>query len=257
MIPSMKTIAIANHKGGVGKTATAHALGEALATEHGCRVLLVDNDAQASLTGACGISKVEKGLAEVLMGDLSIDQAQIELISGLYLLPSDLSLATLEQRVSGRPDRVFMLRDALSVVAHDFDLAVVDCAPNLGLLTMNALAAADAVLVPTQPQAVDLQGLQLFLETLTQIKKEINPSLELFGVLLTFFDNRLNHHRNALEATVSEGFPILDVKIGRSVRVAEAAEKGMSVVTSDPKNPQAENYRQLAAFVDRWLSGKS
>ena len=221
-------------------------------------MLLVDNDAQASLTGACGVSEVEKGLAEVL-GDaknLALHEVMIEIAPKLTLVPADLALAPVEMRLQAQPRAGYLLQDALATIAGDFDIVLIDCAPNLGLLTINALAAADAVLVLTQPQSVDQKGMRIFLEAVERIRADLNPALKLFGVLVTFFDSRFNHHREVVRQMQNAGYPVLDVKIGRSVRVAEAAASGKSVVTADPKNPQAENYRKLAALVAQWLTGE-
>jgi len=130
---------------------------------------------------------------------------------------------------------------------------VIDCPPSLGLLTINALSAANAVLIPTQAQIVDLRGLRLFLETLEQVRREINPDLETLGILLTFYDRRLMHHRDAMDALLRAGQPVLEVQIGRSVKVAEAATVGETVVTYDPENPQSSAYQELAKVVDGWL----
>ena len=249
----MEIIAIANHKGGVGKTATAHALGEALADLTGLQVLLVDLDPQAGLTGACGVAGVELGLAEVFSGEASIPEILVGLAPNLKLAPADLALAPLEMSLNNRPGRVKLLKNAFDSLGEDFDLALVDCPPNLGLLTMNALVAADCVLVPTQPQAIDRRGLKVFLDAVKQVKESLNPSLELFGVLITFYDHRFNHHQSAVNAMLLDGIPVLDVKIGRSIRVAEAAERGKSIVSYDPRNPQAENYWKLAASIEAWV----
>ena len=250
----MKTIAVANHKGGVGKTATAHALGEALALERDQRVLLVDNDSQASLTGAFGISDVWDGWAEVLAGEIALSDVLVDVVQNLKLAPADLALAPLEMSLSGRPKRGSFIKDALDSVKADFDIALIDCSPNLGLLTMNALAAADGVLIPSQPQIVDVKGLNVFLDAVAQVQEGLNPSLELIGVLMTFFDARFIHHKKVLETMLEEGFPVLDIKIGRSVRVAEAAEKGKSIITAYPMNPQAANYRKLAEILHGWVA---
>jgi chromosome partitioning protein len=254
----MKTLAIANNKGGVGKTATVHALGEALAYEHDQRVLLVDNDSQASLTGACGVSDVDVGLAEVLGSarELPLAESLVTLGPNLKLVPADLALAPLELRLRAHPKAGSLLRDVLATIDDDFDIALLDCAPNLGLLTINALAAADAILVLTQPQAVDLKGMRIFLEAVGRVRVDLNQSLKLFGILVTFYDDRFNHHRDVVSQMQNAGYPVLGVKIGRSVKVAEAAGMGKSVVTADSKNPQAENYRKLAALVEQWLTGR-
>jgi chromosome partitioning protein len=252
----MKTLAVANHKGGVGKTATAHALGVGL-TALGWRVLLVDTDPQASLTQACGVGDVSRrSLAEVLgganPGELALSDIIINLDDRLSIAPADIALAAVELGLTSRLGRENVLKKALASVSG-FDLVIIDCPPSLGLLTVGSLVAADAVLIPTQPQAVDLRGLRIFMDTLIQLRDELNPDLEILGVLITFYDNRLNHHKAALEAMQSAGLPIMTTKIGRSVRVAEAAGAAQSVITFEPQNPQAENYNQLAEEIGEWL----
>jgi chromosome partitioning protein len=147
-----------------------------------------------------------------------------------------------------------VLKKALASVGDTFDVALIDCPPSLSLLTVNALTAADAVLIPTQPQAVDLRGLRLFLSTLDNIRQELNPELQTLGILPTFFDSRLTHHKEAIGAMERAGLPLMNVRIGRSVRVAEAAANGETVVTFEPKNPQAQAYRELAEEIHQWLS---
>jgi len=253
----MRTIATANHKGGVGKTATVHALGTVLA-ERGTRVLMVDADPQSSLTGACGVSDVaDRSLAEVLStpGPTALPMKRIIRPLGdcLHLAPADIALAATELMLVTRMGRENVLKKALAPIAAQYDLCLIDCPPSLGLLTVNALTAADAVLVPTQPQIVDLRGLRLFLDTLEQIRQELNPSLELLGILPTFCDHRLVHHQEALHAMEEAELPLLPVHVGRSIRVAEAASCGESVMTYAPENPQAQAYRYLAEEVEKWL----
>lgn len=260
MMQTMNTIAIANHKGGVGKTATVQALGTALAADHGRRVLLVDADPQASLTGACGLEAeaADASLAEVMgtatPGSLALRDVIHELGTRLHLVPADLSLAASELGLVARIGRENVLRQALTAVAGGYDVCLIDCPPSLGLMTVNALTAADAVLIPTQPQIVDLRGLRLFLDTLGQIRQGLNPELETLGILVTFFDRRLIHHRGALETMEAADLPLLPVRIGRSIRVAEAATRGEAVTTYAPRNPQAKAYRRLGEAVEIWLS---
>ena len=256
----MKTIAIANHKGGVGKTATCHALGAGLAALHGQRVLMVDIDPQASLTGAGGVTDPGKSMADVLggakPGTFTIVNILQELQPGLYLAPSDITLAPAEMGLTQRLSRESVLKKALGTVANDFDVCLVDCPPSLGLLTLNALVAADAVLIPTQPSPVDLRGLTLFMQTLQEIR-EVNPGLTTLGVLLTFFDQRSNTHNNVLQGMKQSGWPVLDVIIGRTVRIMEAAAVGKSIYDFEATNPQAENYRQLTEVVYQWLNKRT
>lgn len=254
----MYTIAVANHKGGVGKTATAHVLGTVMARDTGRRVLLIDMDPQSSLTGACGVTDAAgASMTEVLGGALSgvlpLQRVIRTLGQGLGLAPADLSLASAELGLVSRMGRENVLRRSLETLDGEYDLGVIDCPPSLGLLTINALSSANAVLIPTQAQIVDLRGLRLFLDTLEQVRREINPDLETLGILLTFFDRRLTHHRDAMDTLLRAGQPVLDVQIGRSVKVAEAATIGETVVTYDPENPQTQAYQELAKAVDAWL----
>jgi chromosome partitioning protein len=255
----MRTLAVANHKGGVGKTATAHALGAILAGECARRVLLIDVDPQASLTGACGAygGSGAASLADVI-GDAQPGAAALadtlrELAPGLWLAPADISLAVSELGLVARMGRESVLRKALAQVGRRFDVCLIDTPPGLGLLTVNALVAADAVLVPTQPQGADLRGLRLFLDTIDRVR-DLNPRLVILGILPTFYDGRLNHHRDALEAMRAAGLPVMAVTIGRSVRVAEAAAAGQALPTYAPDNPQTAAYRDLAKVIDAWLS---
>jgi len=255
----MQVIAIANHKGGVGKTATTFTLGAVLA-DRGRRVLLVDIDPQSSLTGSAGIENQDgRSLAEVLgtgaePGKVPLTEVIQPLADRLDIAPSSLTLAVTELSLVTRMGRENALKKALHLVSEKYDVVLIDCPPSLGLLTVNALTAAHATLIPTQPQAVDLRGLKLFLDTLERIREELNANLETLGILPTFFDRRLTHHNEAIKAMREANLPILSTHIGRSVRVAEAAATGQSVVTYDAKNIQSEAYRSLGAEVEQWLA---
>lgn len=253
----MKTIAIANQKGGTGKTATAHALGVVLAGR-GYRVLLLDDDPQASLTWACGVSEAEgRSLADVVgdseEGERLLSEVVQALSSGMDLVPSDIALASSELGLVVRMGRETVLKQALTAVSARYDVCLIDCPPSLGLLTVNALTAADGVLIPTQPEIVALRGLHLFLGTLNKVRRALNRDLETIGIVATFHDTRLTHHKKALAAMRDAGLPLLSVTIGRSVRVAESAATGQSVVTYERSNPRAQEYEALAEEVIQWL----
>jgi len=257
----VRTIAIANHKSGVGKTATTHALG-ALLAERGRRVLLVDLDPQADLTAFCGVESAAGGsLAEVLGGTLPgivpLRDILREVLPGLYLFlaPSDLALAPSELGLLSRMGREEALKHILHTVRDDFDLALIDCPSNLGLLSLNALTAATAVLIPTQPHIPDLRALWFFLATVEQVRHELNRELETLGILVTSYDWRLSHHRAAVEAMVSARLPLLPVGLGRSTQVSTSNSADEPTLTYLPTNREAQ--AELADLIERWLDARA
>lgn len=257
----MKVISIANHKGGTGKTAAARALGDYLANE-GYQVLLVDLDPQASLTMSCGYTDpVTPNMVDVVGGSKPgtkrLDQIIKPVKEGLDLAPSNLDLAVMELQIISRPGRDYIIKRALNKLTG-YDLAILDCGPNIGTLTINALVASDAVLIPTQPSIVDLTGVKRFIETVDMIRdQELNEDLEILGVVLTFYNERYNTHQSALEAMIAADWPVLDVTIGRSVRVSEAGALGQSVIEYEPGNPQSENYIELGRIIEKWLKNNN
>ncbi len=254
----MRVVAIANHKGGTGKTATCQNAGHALAGR-GLRVLLVDLDPQGSLTLACGVKDAAgRSMAGVIggasPGGLAMCEVLRELGPGLWIAPADIDLAACELGLISRLGREAVLRKAMHSLASQFDIALIDCPPSLGLLTVNALSVADAVLVPSAPTPADLRGTRLFLESVVQVRDALNPGLRVLGILPTFYDGRLALHRDALQAMQAAGLPVLSVMIGRSVKVAEAAGAGLALADYEPRNAQAANYVQLAEEILQCLS---
>jgi len=255
----MRTLAISNQKGGCGKTASTYALGEVLASR-GYRTLMVDADPQGTLTTSCHVRDTAgHSLAEVLgntePGTLTISDVAREIAPNLHLTPSDVALASSELGLFLRMAREMQLREALAAVADDYDVALLDCSPSLGLLVINALAAADAVLIPCIPQEADLRGLQLFLRTLDKVRAGINRRLQILGIVAVMYDARTIHHRSGLQAMIDAGLPVLPVTIGKSIRVAESVALGRSVVSTAPRNPRSAEYQRLAEEVIRWLDG--
>lgn len=251
----MITIALANQKGGTSKTHSTHALGVILA-RRGYRVLLVDMDPQSSLTSATGQSGADGNLSDVL-GENATARAVIRpLADNLDLLPGDIALATTELELVGIYGREGELLRALRPLADDYDICLMDCPPSLSLLTINALTAADGVLIPVVPQVQDLRGLNLFLGSLAKIRAKLNPELETIGILPTMHDGRLVHHNDAIEAMTGQGLRVLATRISRSVKVAEAAAAAESIVTYDPAHKITDEYNQLADEVIAWLKSE-
>lgn len=251
----MVTISLANQKGGTGKTHSTHALAEALASL-GYRVLLVDCDPQSSRTNACGIQSADLSLADVLTDGVGITAIIRSIAPNLSLAPADIAMANTELDLVNRMGRESELMRALAPVAGDFDICLIDTAPSLGLLAVNALNASDGAIIPTIPQVQDLRGLNLFMGTLQRIRERLNPDLETIGVLVTMYDARLVHHNDAVQAMRDAGLPIMQTKISRSVRVAESAAAGASIISYDPEHKISDEYRDLAREVQQWLESE-
>lgn len=246
----MKIIAVGNQKGGVGKTATVQNLGAVLSEEFKQRVALIDLDPQHSLTDACGVTNEFGSITAVFSEQVTLDTILVEAGNGMAIAPSDVTLAEVEAGLYTKIGRENKLKRMLPAIADHFDFCLIDCPPSLSLMTVNALAAADSVLVPCVPQMVDVRGLLLFFDgTIHDIQAEINPDLEILGILPTLYDSRLVHHQTVLAELNNAGLPVLPLSIGRSIRIAEAAAAGDSVLSYDPGNKQLKNYRKLAKVV--------
>lgn len=247
----MKTIAIAVQKGGTGKTTTAFNVAYEL-SEKGKRVLLVDLDPQANLTTDLTSMTFDKTIADVFgdryPGKLTLADVRYTYSGKLDFIPGSIDLAQSEMYLSGRLGRENILKKALVPIAEPYDFCLIDTPPSLGLLTINALSAASSVLVPILPAAHDIHSLQLFLQTI-QDMKDINPELSLLGVILNRYDKRLQLHRQAAEELRAAGLPLVEPFITQSVRITEATGDHKPLLKYDPKNPNNEAYSVIADLI--------
>ena len=247
-----KIIAIVNQKGGVGKTTTCVNLAAAL-TEAGKRVLLCDFDPQANATSGMGVDKtVSKGIYEVVIGDVPAADAVAHTRYG-DVLPSNKALAGAGIELISMERREFLLRDALNSLRDQYDYIFIDCPPSLELLTLNALCAADTLLVPVQGEYFALEGLSDLMNTVRLVRRSLNSRLELEGVLLTMFDGRTNLALQVAEE-VKHYFPgrVYATVIPRNVRLSEAPSHGKPITSYDRSSRGAEAYTALAAeFLKR------
>ncbi len=249
-----KVIAIANQKGGVGKTTTSVNLSACVA-EKGKRVLLIDLDPQGNSTSGLGVDK-DAALAstyDVIINHIPVTQALLPTgTQRLYLLPAQIALAGAEVELVSMMAREQVLKRALEPVREEFDYIFIDCPPSLGLLTLNALTAADTLLVPIQCEYYALEGLSQLMNTVMLVRKHLNPGLDVEGVVLTMFDARTNLSSQVV-AEVKKFFKnkVYDTIIPRSVRLGEAPSYGLPITAYDPKCTGAIAYMQLAGELIR------
>jgi len=242
-------IAVANQKGGVAKTTTVHALAAGL-VDRSRAVLAIDLDPQSSLSFAMGVEEEPAAsMHDVMMGKAEIADILYE-SNGIDLAPSSIDLAGAEMHLLTRTGREYVLQRALRPI-DGYDFVLIDCPPSLGILTINALTAAGEVLVPVQAETLSRRGVDQLLETVTDIRRFTNPELVVTGVLVTMFDARTRHGRQQLEQlTTVDGLKVLQPPIPKSVRVAEAPGRGLSVLGHARHNPAAEAYRAIVESLD-------
>ncbi len=247
-----RIIAVANQKGGVGKTTTAINLSACLA-EKEQKVLVIDIDPQGNTSSGLGIDKnnVENTVYELMLGEAELkDCIMVEVYPNLSVLPSNINLAGAEIELIGLENQQFILKTQIDKIRYEYDFIIIDCPPSLNTLTVNAMTAADTVLVPIQCEYYALEGLSQLMHTIDLVKQRLNPNLEIEGVVFTMYDARTNLSLQVVE-NVKETLTntIYKTIIPRNVRLAEAPSHGMQINIYDSKSAGAEGYRDLADEV--------
>jgi chromosome partitioning protein len=247
-----RVIAIANQKGGVGKTTTAINLAASLAANE-LRVLLVDMDPQGNSTTGLGITKRESlpTVYDVIAGRARLPEILVDIQpDGIHLAPSDRNLVAANIELVDSGQREFHLSKALAQIKNQFDFVLIDCPPALDLLTVNSLVAADSVLIPIQCEFFALEGISQLLDTIDRLREGLQPALAIEGILLTMFDERTNLARQ-VAADLRDFFQgeVFQTIVPRSIRLAEAPSFGKSILTYDPRSKGAESYIQLAKEI--------
>ena len=259
-----KVIAIANQKGGVGKTTTAVNLGVALGIS-GKKVLLIDADPQGSLTKSCKIDnadadKLEVTLSELMANEMTGEDKDYILINNsikqfetVDLIPSNISLSGTETALFNCMSRESVLKRTIEPLRQKYDVILIDCMTSLGMMTINALVAADSVIIPCEPSFLSVKGLDLLLHSIAKIKRQINPGLKIDGVLMTMVDSRTVNAReitSALRDAMGNSINVFNIEIPRSVRATECPNAGESIFVHDPGGKVAEAYALLTKEVN-------
>lgn len=247
-----KIIAIANQKGGVGKTTTSINLSACIAAK-GKKVLVIDIDPQGNTTSGYGIEKneLENTIYELILGDCSIEDCILkEVFPNISILPSNVNLAAAEIELIGVEKKEYILKNEVDWVKDRYDFIIIDCPPSLSLLTVNAMTTADSVLVPIQCEYYALEGLSQLIHTVNLVKERLNPDLDMDGVVFTMYDSRTNLSAQVVENVKSHlSQNVYKTLIPRNIRLAEAPSYGKPINMYDPKSAGAESYMSLAEEV--------
>lgn len=249
---STTIIAVSNHKGGVGKTTSVVNIGAGLALI-GYKVLLIDMDPQANLTQSFGINKAKVSVYEVLKGESEAETVNI--FENLDILPSTLDLSGAEMELINEAGREYILKEAISGIVEQYDYVFIDCPPSLGLLTINALTAANEVYIPLQAHYLAIKGLTKIIEVIGKVKKRLNKEIEITGVFVTQFDKRKVLHRDVVD-TIYTYFQekLFNTKVRENIALAEAPSQGLDIFHYDPESKGAEDYKKLCKeIIERHL----
>lgn len=247
-----RIIAIANQKGGVGKTTTSINLSACLA-EKGKKVLLIDTDPQGNTTSGFGIDKndLDNTIYELMLGECTIKDCVIKnVVENLSILPSNVNLAAAEIELIGVDKKEFILKNEVDYVKDEYDYILIDCPPSLNMLTINSMTTADSVLVPIQCEYYALEGLSQLIHTINLVKERLNPELSMEGVVFTMYDSRTNLSMQVVENVKSNlRQKVFETLIPRNIRLAEAPSYGIPITKYDSKSAGAEAYRSLAEEI--------
>ena len=245
-----KIYVFVNQKGGVGKTTSAINIGAYLA-EAGKKVLLVDFDSQGNMSSGVGLSKDKPTIYELMAGQASAEQVvRHTTVDNLDAIPASIDLSGAAIELVGQQERDFFLKKSLDSVKDKYDYVLIDCPPSLGILTLNGLAAADAVLIPMQCEYFALEGISLLLQTVKKVQKSINPSLTIGGIFFTMYDSRTRLAQEVVaQVKAYFGDAVFNTIIPRNVRLSEAPSHGVPICKYDPNCQGAKSYKNLAEEV--------